>query len=62
MELTLKDIKNFYGCLSDTTAIQRVKEIKAFFNIEYKKRISLFHLAKYEGLSISEVRFILQGN
>ncbi len=59
MELILKDIKKFYGVSSDKTAIDRVREIKRFFNKEYKKRITDFDLAEYEKMSLSEVRYIL---
>ena len=57
-ELTLQDIATFYGC-GLRTAQDRAKEIKAFFELSRKKRILKFHLAKYEGLTLSDLDIIL---
>lgn len=60
MELTLTEISTFYGC-SITTARQRVAEIKKGLNLpKSKKRILLVHIAKYEGLKVSEVKEIIK--
>lgn len=58
MELTLKDVANFY-CCALSTAQFRVKEIKAYFHIKRKCRILKIHLAKYEGLTLADVDMIL---
>lgn len=59
MELTLKDVMRFY-CCSEKVAIQRKREICAFFKIPYRgRRILDIHISKYEGLSVSDVRTIL---
>ena len=61
MELTLDEIRAFYGCKTLNTARDRVKEIKAGLKLpENKKRILIVHLAKYEGLSVSEVKEIIK--
>nr|WP_321356643.1 hypothetical protein [uncultured Draconibacterium sp.] len=60
MELTLSQIAIFYGC-SLPTAAQRVKEIKEYLKLpKNKKRVLAAHLAKYEGLKVSEVREIIK--
>jgi len=56
MELTNKDLMAFY-CCSEKVAIQRKREICSFFKIEPKgRRVLDIHIAKYEGLSVSDVR------
>lgn len=59
-ELTIKDIQCFYGCCR-STAIERVKEIKNALGVLRKGRILINHLAIYEGITVSDVRFILLG-
>lgn len=60
MELILKDIMAFYGC-SVNTARNRVKEIKEALKLPKKKhRILAVHIAKYEGLKVSEVKEIIK--
>ncbi|WP_372934537.1 hypothetical protein [Mariniphaga sediminis] len=60
MEITLKELCMFYGC-SMPTARMRVKEIKEGLKLsESKKRILLIHVAKYEGLKVSEVKEIIK--
>ena len=61
MELTLKDIMCFYGC-SKSTAQERIKEIKKFYEIIRKGRILKIHLANYERISLKELDYILNGN
>ena len=61
MELTLKDIQIFYDCKSVNTARHRVDEIKTALKLpKKKKRILAVHVAKYEGLSVSEVKEIIK--
>nr|WP_319509408.1 hypothetical protein [uncultured Draconibacterium sp.] len=60
MELQLIDLMNFYGC-SRSTAQNRKQEIKDGLKLpKNKKRVLLVHLAKYEGLKVSEVKEILK--
>lgn len=60
MELTLNDICAFYGCCV-TTSRMRVKEIKEGLKLpKNKKRILAVHIAKYEGLKVSEVKDIIK--
>lgn len=60
MELTLVQICIFYGC-SLNTARMRVAEIKKALKLpENKKHILAIHVAKYEGLTVSEVREIIK--
>lgn len=60
MELTLKEIGAFYGCCV-TTAQMRVKEVKQGLGLpKTKKRILAAHIAKYEGLKVSEVKEIIK--
>lgn len=59
MELTNKDLMIFY-CCSENTATQRKREILRFFELPLKRtRIHIIHLAKYEGLSTSDIKTIL---
>jgi hypothetical protein len=60
MVVFTKDLQNFYG-VSRPTAIKLKKEIMNYFNVP-SGRIWSHHLAKYEGLTVSEVEFILKGN
>jgi len=53
-DLVLQDLQNFYDC-SKNTAQARLKEIKKYFKIEHKKRITLLHLCLYEGLPESDM-------
>jgi hypothetical protein len=56
MELTNKDLMKFY-CCSENTATHRKREILAFFKLPLTRtRVQDIHVAKYEGLSISDVR------
>ncbi|WP_066631797.1 hypothetical protein [Labilibacter marinus] len=59
MELTIKDIQEFYG-VSPVTARARVKEIKEALNLKKKGRVLLAHMAKYEALTIEEVKNIMK--
>ncbi len=60
MELTIQDIRDFYGC-SSPTARMRVNEIKKYLKLpQGKKRILLHHLAKYEGLEVQEVETVIR--
>lgn len=60
MELSLTEIGAFYGC-SVCTARMRVKEIKEGLKLpKAKRKILLVHIAKYEGLAISEVKEIIK--
>lgn len=62
MELTHKEIMAFYGCAICTAAV-RVQEIKQALNLpKSKKRVLAIHVAKYEGLTVSEVREIIKVN
>jgi hypothetical protein len=54
MELTRKDLANFYNC-SLPTAKHREIEIKQALNITHKGRILDLHLAKYEGLTLNDI-------
>jgi hypothetical protein len=58
MVVRLKDLQVFYSCCY-ATAVQRRNEIIRYFKTPSKK-IWLEHLAKYEGLTVAEVKFILK--
>ena len=53
-ELTLQEIADFYGC-SVRTAQDRVSEIKGYLKLEHKKRVTNYHLAYYEGMSMDDL-------
>jgi len=60
MELTLSEVCAFYGCCTNT-AMSRVKEIKQALKLpKTKRRILAVHIAKYEGLNVSEVKEIIK--
>ena len=60
MELTLNEVCAFYGCCVNT-ARMRVKEVKTGLKLpKSKKRILAVHVAKYEGLTVSEVKEIIK--
>ncbi len=60
MELTLNEICLFYDC-SISTAGRRVQEIKDYLKLpKNKKRILAVHVAKYEGLKVSDVKEIIK--
>ena len=62
MELTLSEICAFYGCCL-STAPSRVREIKTALKLpKTKKKILAIHVAKYEGLKVSEVKEIIKMN
>ncbi len=56
--LSVKDLSVFYGCCV-RTAQARSKELCDYFNLK-GKRPSVIHLAKYEGLTVDEVLFLLK--
>jgi hypothetical protein len=58
MEVTIKQIAEFYG-VSYPTAIKRKEEIIKALDVK-SKRVSIYHIAKYEGLTDQEVMFILK--
>jgi hypothetical protein len=57
MVIKNKDLQIFYDC-SAPTACLRKKEIIEALNIT-SGNIFDFHIAKYEGLTIDDVRFVL---
>jgi hypothetical protein len=59
MELTIKDLMIFY-CCSEKTAKQRKREILESFGLtNNNRRVLAIHVAKYERLSLSDVKTII---
>ena len=57
--MSIKDFEAFYGC-SRPTAIKLKREIRKYFSVPSGK-VWRYHVAKYEGLTVDEVNFILKG-
>ena len=53
-EMTLQEVADFYGCCL-RSAQSRVLEVKKYFNLQHKKRITRLHLYRYEGMSSEDI-------